>query len=169
MNRLLAIMMLACLGQSCETENEISSVNPVNWEKRTIDYVLGDSLLQGSTYLSVYSEIYSQTEHITHDLTVTVSMRNINLTDTIFINHAEYYDTKGKAIRKYFPKTIFISPMETVEIVIDQIDKEGGSGANFLFDWTVKPGTNVPLFEGVMISTSGQQGISFTTQGVRVN
>ena len=28
---------------------------------------------------------------------------------------------------------------------------------------------NEPFFEGVMISTSGQQGLSFSTQGIRVN
>ena len=59
--------------------------------------------------------------------------------------------------------------METAEIVIDEIDKEGGTGANFLFEWKVTKNTNEPFFEGIMISTSGQQGLSFTTQGRRIN
>jgi len=58
--------------------------------------------------------------------------------------------------------------METVEIVIDEKDQEGGTGANFLFDWSIKPNSHEPYFEGVMISTSGQQGLSFTTEGKRV-
>ena len=58
--------------------------------------------------------------------------------------------------------------METVEIVIDQDDNEGGTGANFIFDWKIKPDTNEPLFEAVMISTYGQQGLSFTTTGIRL-
>ena len=58
--------------------------------------------------------------------------------------------------------------METVEIVIDEMDEQGGTGANFMFDWAMKKTSNEPLFEGVMISTSGQQGLSFTTQGRKI-
>jgi hypothetical protein len=96
-------------------------------------------------------------------------MRNTNRADTIFIEKAEYFDTKGRSIRTYFNKPIYLAPMETVEIVIDELDKEGGTGANFIFDWKIKPTSNEPLFEGIMISTSGQQGLSFTTQGKRIN
>ncbi len=150
---------------SCEEEKEVSSINPVNWTKRQINNTLNDSLVSGMTYLSIYSQIYSQSEHRTHNLTATVSMRNTNLKDTIFLEKADYFDTHGKLIRTYFNKTIYIAPMETVEIVIDETDKHGGTGANFVFDWKIPPHTHEPFFEGVMISTSGQQGISFTTQG----
>lgn len=153
---------------SCEKEKELSSVNPVNWKNRIANYSAQDSLIKGSSYLSVYSEIYSQTEHITHDLTATVSLRNANSKDTVFIDKAEYFNTHGNSIRTYFNKPIFIAPMETVEIVIDETDREGGTGGNFLFDWKIKPNSIEPLFEAIMISTSGQQGLSFSTQGLRV-
>ena len=154
---------------SCDPAPEMSSVDPVNWEKRMVDLAGQDSLQRGSTYLSVYSEIYSQTEHIKHPLTATISLRNTSHSDTVFVESADYYDTKGQRIRSYFSRPIYLSPMETVEIVIDQVDETGGSGANFLFQWHVKPGVPEPLFEGVMISTSGQQGLSFTTRGVRID
>ncbi|WP_228851276.1 DUF3124 domain-containing protein [Aegicerativicinus sediminis] len=153
---------------SCEKEKEYSSINPINWEKRTVPYSLSDSLEQGSTYLSIYSQIYSLTEHQTHNLTATVSMRNINKSDSIFITKAEYFHTDGTPIRTYFQKPIYIAPMEAVEIVIDEIDAEGGTGANFIFDWKKDKDSNDPYFEGVMISTSGQQGLSFTTQGIKI-
>jgi hypothetical protein len=60
---------------ACQDKTEISSTYPVNWEARTIDMEPEDSLIHGTTYLSVYSQIYSQTEHTTHDLTATVSMK----------------------------------------------------------------------------------------------
>ena len=56
--------------------------------------------------------------------------------------------------------------MQTIEIVIDENDIEGGTGANFIFDWLATKSTHAPYFEAVMISTSGQQGLSFTTKGV---
>ncbi len=167
--KLLIIFIVGILTVSCNTKKETSAINPVNWNKRTVNHSLSDSLTQGTTYLSVYSQIYDQSEHRTFDLTVTVSMRNTNMRDTIYIDKAEYFDTKGKSIRKYLNETIYIAPMETIEIVINEMDQEGGTGANFLFDWRSHSKLNEPLFEGVMISTSGQQGLSFTTTGKRIN
>lgn len=170
MKYIFKIFILTLLFQSCKNNTkEVSSINPINWSKREVKQQLTDSLIHATSYLSVYSHIYSQTEHITYDLTATISIRNTNKTDTIYLNKAEYFDTHGKSIRTYFNKPIYIAPMETIEIVIDEKDGEGGSGANFLFDWSIKPNINEPLFEAVMISTSGQQGLSFTTQGIKTN
>ncbi|MBO0330690.1 DUF3124 domain-containing protein [[Muricauda] lutisoli] len=162
---ILLILILSCAEKSKE---EVSSIDPVNWNNRMAEIASSDSLVKGTSYLSVYSEIYSETEHRTHNLTSTISMRNTNLKDTIYINKAEYFDTEGTPIRTYFDRPIYIKPMETVEIVIDEKDRSGGTGANFLFQWSIKPYSHEPYFEGVMISTSGQQGLSFTTQGRRV-
>lgn len=161
-------MLVFLIFQACEEKKEVSSINPVSWERRMVNGPLSDSLVEGATYLSIYSQIYSFTEHRTHDLTATVSMHNTNRFDTIFIDKAEYFNTKGESIRVYFEKTIFIRPMETVQIVIDETDQSGGTGANFLFDWKIPARASEPLFEGIMISTSGQQGLSFTTRGEKI-
>ncbi|WP_367389359.1 DUF3124 domain-containing protein [Lewinella sp. LCG006] len=167
MNRLLVLVLFVfCL--SCEDQPQISSISPVNWEMRKAESVVLDSLEKGSTYLSVYSQIYSQTEHIKHDLTATVSMRNTSRKDTIYVSKAAYFDTHGVFLRGYFENAIFIAPMETVEIVIDEIDQDGGTGGNFVFDWHLPLSAPEPIFEAVMISTSGQQGLSFSTQGKRI-
>lgn len=168
MARIILLLFLALTINSCDQKKGISSIHQENWENRTIDFELKDSLTSGNTYLAIYSQIYSQSEHRTQDLTVTVSMRNINLTDTVYVFKATYFDTHGKEIRSYLKNPIYLAPMETAEIVIDEVDKEGGTGANFLFDWKVKKNANEPFFEAVMISTSGQQGLSFTTQGKRI-
>tara|TARA_R110000868_G_scaffold96270_5_gene264824 strand:+ start:3898 stop:4416 length:519 start_codon:yes stop_codon:yes gene_type:complete len=167
--KVLTFVTILLFINSCDKEKEISSINETNWKKRTVNNFNSDSLVHGQTYLSIYSQIYSETEHRILNLTATVSLRNINVKDTIFIDKATYYNTHGEAIRTYFDKTIFIAPMETVEIVIDESDKEGGTGANFLFNWSIKPNSTEPFFESVMLSTSGQQGISFTTQGKTVH
>lgn len=168
MKKILFFLVLSIFCLSCEDEPVISSVSPVNWEVRKADLIALDSLVSGSSYLSVYSQIYSQTEHIKHNLTATVSMRNTSRKDTIYISKAAYFDTHGAFLRSYFDNAIFIAPMETVEIVIDEIDQAGGTGANFIFDWHISPHMPEPIFEAVMISTSGQQGLSFSTQGKRI-
>ncbi|MEP0366419.1 MAG: DUF3124 domain-containing protein [Cyclobacteriaceae bacterium] len=151
---------------ACTQEKPVSSFNKENWSKRSI-LLDNDSLNLGSTYLSIYSEIYERNEQGTHFLASTVSMRNISSEDTLYILNAAYYDTKGTLIRTYFDDPIYLLPLETVEIVIDKDDRTGGTGANFIFDWASPEAALEPFFEAVMISTSSQQGISFTTQGIR--
>lgn len=153
---------------SCDKPKEISSISPENWSKRTVNLASKDSLQFGKSYLSVYSQIYSMTEHRTHNLTSMISMRNTSERDTIYLLRAEYYDTHGVSVRKYFDFPIFLAPMETTEIIIDEVDISGGTGSNFIFEWQVPKGCLEPLFEGVMTSTMGQQGLSFTTQAIRI-
>ena len=117
--------------------------------------------------LSAYSEIYSINESKPLPLTVTVSIRNPNVSDTIFVEKADFYNTSGEQIRNYIKQPIYVTPMETVEIVISRIDMEGGSGANFMFDWKADSTAYDPIFEAVMIHAyGGNYGLSFSTQGV---
>jgi hypothetical protein len=149
-------------------EKEISSINPENWSKRKITLSAKDSLEYGKSYLSIYSQIYSSTEHKTHNLTAMVSLRNTSDIDTIYLLKAEYFDTHGTSLRNYFNHPIYLAPLETADIIIDEMDVEGGTGSNFIFEWKTPKNCPEPLFEGVMNSTVGQQGLSFTTQSRRI-
>jgi len=95
-------------------------------------------------------------------------MRNMSESDTIYIVRAEYFDTFGQSVRKYFDTPIYLAPLETTEIIIDEIDTSGGTGSNFIFEWKIPESSPEPLFEGVMTSTLGQQGLSFITQAKRI-
>lgn len=86
----------------------------------------------------------------------------------MFIEHTHLYDTAGELIRDYCKLPIRIEPMETVEIILAEDDQHGGTGGNFLFNWRIDSLAAEPLFEAVMISTSGQQGISFITNGKKI-
>lgn len=157
---------------ACEEATEISSFSPNHWEDHYIENELflpkNDSLQNGKTYLSVYSHIYSISLKKTQNLTAMISLRNVSETDTVFISNANYYNTNGELIRQYFKKPIFLKPLETVEIVIDEADNYGGSGANFIFEWSSKMTTPEPIFEAIMTSLRGAQGLSFTTTGKRI-
>jgi hypothetical protein len=153
---------------NCEKKKEISSINEENWSKRKINLTSKDSLEYGKTYLSIYSEIYSYSEHKKQSLTAMVSLRNTSDLDSNYLLKAEYYDTHGKSIRQYFNYPIYLAPLETIEIIIDEMDLTGGTGSNFIFEWKVPKNTSEPLFEAIMSSTMSQQGLSFTTHGKRV-
>lgn len=158
-----SLVFIGCKESEVHLEHAV-----VNWHEREIEFHPHDTMESGISYLSVYSQIYSQTEQNTKNLTVTVSMRNTDLTDTTFINGIDYYNTKGELIKSYINQTIYLLPMETIEVIIDEADKTGGTGGNFLFKWQHRPNTSEPLFEAIMISTAGQQGLSFSTTGKRV-
>ena len=161
------IGLLSLLNLACSPAKERQAINPADWSGRVVTQSL-DSLIQGKTYLPVYSHIYHIENSRAYALTVTVCIRNVSALDTVFIRSGAYYNTQGDKIREYFERPIFVKPMETLEIVIEESDNEGGSGANFLFDWAMHSDKNEPLFESIMISTYGQQGLSLLSRGVRI-
>ncbi len=168
MKLLTYIFIISVLISGCDGTPEISSINAENWSKRAIDVSNRDSLESGKSYLSIYSEIYSKSEHVTRNLTAMASIRNTSYKDTIFIEKAGYYETHGKLVRNYFNHTIYLAPLETTVIVIDEFDEEGGTGSNFLFSWKKPKDCPEPIFEGIMSSTMGQQGLAFSTIGKRI-
>lgn len=166
----IAVLISLFCTYSCTTDKKNDEPIPgFDWSDRIATISKTDSLNYGSSYLSVYSQIYSYTEHTSLDLTATVSIRNTSTTDSIYLIQADYFDTKGDAIHSYIKEPIFLKSMETLEIVITESDKKGGTGANFIFDWATKSSVSEPVFEAVMISTYGQQGLSFTTQSKRID
>ena len=166
-NHVLSLLIII-LTLGCEEKKEMSSISHENWSKRKIDLNQKENLTYGKSYLSIYSQIYSVTEHKTHNLTAMASLRNTSDTDTIYLLKAEYFDTHGKHIRNYINYPIYLAPMETKEIIIDEADTEGGTGSNFIIEWKIPENCTEPLFEGIMSSTMGQQGLSFTTQSKRL-
>lgn len=158
--------ILLLFSVACQEKTEVNIPDSINWKKRKIAITNLDSLYRGVSYLSVYSEIYQRNEQSAHGLTATVSIRNTSTTDSIFILNANYHNTKGSLIKNYFDYPIFLEPLETVEIVIDEADRQGGTGANFIFNWATKKPEVEPYFEAVMITTTHQQGISFVTRGI---
>ena len=169
MRGIIGILFLLLTIISCqENKNNTSNVKQTDWENRKSEIEDFGHLTQGKTYLPVYSHIYHRYEDREYLLTVTVSLRNISPSDSVHILKADYYNTEGDRIRHYLEDPIYLKPLETLEIIIEEDDTEGGSGANFIFDWAVNNEKNPPLFEAVMISTHGTQGLSFTTQGVQI-
>lgn len=122
-----------------------------------------------SVYVPIYSDIYSQGKHLRFLLTSTLSIRNTSYTDTIAIHSIEYYNTRGDKVRDFLDHPIFVLPMATLEYVIEEDDRSGGSGANFIVVWSAKHAEVETVIQAIMISVSGQQGVAFKTDGVSIN
>ncbi|MEP1035559.1 DUF3124 domain-containing protein [Ekhidna sp.] len=160
---LLALFISSCAHR--EVQKPESFKVDINWRDRTVGTMSLDSLHTGQTYLSVYSDIYINTDQERILLGATISIKNPNRTDSIFLTSADYFETTGTLLRNYVKAPVFVLPMETVEIVIPRLDKEGGSGANFLFDWRKREQAFEPIFECLMLSAIGNRSFSFSTHG----
>ena len=122
-----------------------------------------------TVYVPIYSDIYSETKDYRMNLTATLSIRNTSLFDPIYVDAIDYYDTKGDLVHRYLERTILLKAMQSIEYVIAEDDIKGGTGANFIVNWGAQKGDVKPIFQGVMISTSGQQGLSFVTEGMSIS
>ncbi|MBK6282183.1 MAG: DUF3124 domain-containing protein [Draconibacterium sp.] len=115
-------------------------------------------------YLPVYSDIYHQDGTKRFPITATVSIRNTSLTDSAYIQSATYHDSFAKLLRSYLDSTLLLLPMESVEFVVEEGEKAGGAGANFIIEWAATNYSDQILIQSIMIGTYGQQGISFLTE-----
>jgi len=121
---------------------------------------------RADVYIPVYSDIYYLDGTRRFPLTATLSLRNASLTDTLFVFEIDYFDSAGNLLRNYIDSTLMLHPMESVEFVVEEKERTGGSGANFLVRWGAMKKTVPPVIQAVMIGTEGQQGLSFTTDGI---
>lgn len=123
---------------------------------------------QEQVYIPIYSDIYYVDSKHTFSLTATLSIRNTSFKDSIYVFSIDYYNSAGQKVRRYNESTLLLKPMESVEFVVENKDDTGGVGANFVVEWGARLGAQKPFFQGIMIGTTGQQGISFTTEGIVV-
>ena len=117
-----------------------------------------------TVYAPVYSDIYYLNGTLRYQLTATLSIRNISLTDTAFVLSAIYYDSYGQKLRDYTDSTIMLQPLESFELVVEQIENQGGAGANFIIDWGANKYSNQLMVQTVMIGTQNNQGVSLLSE-----
>ena len=142
----LAALLLFLSGFLGETPAEVNSVR-------------GQTL-----YVPVYSEIPYGDRDQTLDLTVTLSIRNIDRKVAVMVRKVDYYNSKGERVRSYAQEPRVLPPLATVEFVIKASDRSGGISAGFLVEWESEHLCVPPVVEAVMISTASTQGISFSSQ-----
>jgi len=126
-------------------------------------------LSRGQTlYVPVYSNVFSAPKKIPFNLATILSVRNTDMSGAITITAADYYDTRGKLVRRYFQKPVTLGPLESTDIYIPEDDTLGGVGANFIVTWSSAIEVNLPIVETVMIGMKSGQGISFVSPGQEI-
>ena len=115
-------------------------------------------------YVPVYSHIYARggTPEL---LETTLSIRNTDPENSIFITSIDYYDTKGKRIEEYIDGKLLLGPLESAEVLVKKRDVRGGSGANFMVTWSADTAVHLPVMQAIMVGGEGDLNISFRTDG----
>jgi hypothetical protein len=145
----------------------------------TIEDQLGFSPPQGKTapdrapaatstghavYVPAYSHIYSRGGEA-FLLEITLSVRNTDPQRSIRIDRVRYYDTSGRPIRELTEAPLLLGPLQTASYLVEKRDVEGGSGANFIVDWSADDRVNPPILEAVMVGVDKTHNLSFTSRG----
>ncbi|HBE69421.1 MAG TPA: hypothetical protein DDW52_14850 [Planctomycetaceae bacterium] len=151
-------------------EDSLLFVPPAEYQPPSLeDYPLGDVALDQlpssrTIYVPVYSHVYFQ-GGAPYLLETTLSIRNTDRNEPIYLRSVDYFDTSGKLIKSQLDRPIRLTSLQTIEFLVERQDTSGGSGANFLVEWQAKSQTAKPLVEAVMVGTAGTQGISFARKG----
>ena len=157
-----------------QVEERIQYVPPSSYQLPNLeDYPVGDFdvdtlPVRQLIYVPVYSHVYYQ-GGAAYLLETTLSIRNVDPDEAVYLKSVKYFDTTGKMIKAHLDQTIRLGPLQTIEFLVERRDSSGGSGANFLVEWLGTRETDKPLVEAVMVGTSGTQGISFGRVGIEVS
>jgi hypothetical protein len=117
-------------------------------------------------YVPAYSHVYSRGGEASL-VEITLSVRNIDPAHPITLVAVDYYDTNGRRVRRFVERPRKMAPLATTEFLVEERDASGGSGANFLVEWTADEAVNPPLAEAVMVGeVRGHYGVSFARPGV---
>lgn len=149
---LLALLVGAMVASSSATAQEPATLS------------VGQTL-----YLAVYSHLYhgdvhpktgkpSETLVSTH-----ISIRNTDPVTPLKVTSARYFDTDGKLLREYVPAPKAVPPLGTLELYVPRSDSSGGSGANFLIDWSAGKAINPPLVEALHADIREARTLLFVT------
>lgn len=126
-------------------------------------------LSKGQTlYVPVYSNVFAGPRKLPLQLAATLSIRNTDLSTPFRVTAIDYYDTNGKLVRRHLERPAVVSPLATIYVHIEEKDKLGGFGANFIVRWQADSAINAPVVECVIIGATGGQGISFVSPGQEI-
>ncbi|MBI5793088.1 MAG: DUF3124 domain-containing protein [Rhodocyclales bacterium] len=122
-----------------------------------------------SLYLPIYSHLYhgdvhprtgkpSETLVSTH-----ISIRNTDPAAGMKVVSARYYNTDGKLLREFLQKPQAVPPLGTYELYVPRSDSSGGSGANFIIEWTAEKPINPPIVEALHADIREARTLLFVT------
>ena len=119
----------------------------------------------GAIYVPAYSSLLISGGRLQANFSVTLSVHNTSQTKPLVVRQIGYYDTSGSLVQSYLDRPVALRPFGTVEVAVRVTDPRGGSGANFLVEWSGSAPIAEPLAETLMMGQIGTASYSFVSQG----
>jgi hypothetical protein len=122
-----------------------------------------------SLYLPIYSHLYhgdvnTKTGKPSETLvSAHISIRNTDPRAQLKITSARYYNTEGTLLREFMPRPQTVPPLGTYELFVPRSDVSGGSGANFIIEWSAERPINEPLVEALHADIREARTLLFIT------
>ncbi len=155
---LAIIFLFGCTSQGGEQSSTSSEANPI--VVQDLDITTGQVL-----FVPAYSEVNFAPNGRTLELAVTLSIHNTDFAHPIIVTSVRYYDTNGQLVREYLSQPQQLGPMASTDYFVHAGEQTGGVGTNFIVEWVAEEPVYEPVVETLMLSTSGTQGLSFTSPG----
>ena len=156
---LFAAFLLGC-GASGANQSTHPSADDETILIQDLDITSGQTI-----YVPAYSEIYYASGGRTLELAVTLTIHNTDFDHSIIITSVRYFDTQGELVREYLSQPQRLGPMASTDYFVDAGEQTGGVGTNFIVEWVAEQPVYEPVVEALMLTTSGTQGLSFTSPG----
>ncbi len=166
MRNLILLCLLVTLALGCQKSDNAGKQMHFELEDLAPLKTISDSYKE-TLYVPIYRDVYHIDQLRLLPLTTTLSLRNMGITDSVYIYCVDHYNTQGKKIRQYMDdkSMLTLGPLESYDLVVVKKDKQGGTGDNFIVQWGRTTGDSQLLVEALMINTTGSQGLSVITEG----
>ncbi len=129
-----------------------------------VSHVHGKSV-RSTVYVPAYSGIRAVDGRPRIDLATTLSIHNTSRDTPIVLERVDYHNTHGELVQAYLDEAVALKPFGTIEMFVPRDDVRGGTGANFVVEWTAATPVTEPVIEAVMIGSVGRTSYSFVSQG----
>jgi hypothetical protein len=146
-------------------KNEISKRKNIHNEHFQMAHKQIDERMEHKTfYVPVYSHIYTSLDNYIK-MSITLSVRNIDFSEDLYIENIGYYNTEGKLVKSYISQPHILKAMGSTDFIVDLDDMSGGNGAKFIVKFASKKQTPIPVIQAIMIHSVGNNNFSFVTDG----
>ena len=163
----LVVFLYSCTTKDPNLKKESENILDVNQlRKGSVELSYRDTI-----YIPMYTEIYMEHDTWKLGLTPTISVRNTSLKDTVYIEEIDHYNSQGELVHQYHENILFLGPLQSIEYVVAERESEFEAmiGGSFIIIWGANSSKVKPIFQGIMVSSHGPQGISFLTEGVSIS
>ena len=129
------------------------------------DPVTGDGKVRRSVYVPAYSAVRVGNGRVLINLATTLSIHNTSRDRRLLLQRVDYHKTEGELVKAHLDTPVPLRPLATIQMFVANEDLRGGTGANFVVDWTADGPISEPAIETVMVGDHGTISYSFVSPG----